>query len=95
MGLLSSVELLYLDQWETKKEEWIMGPNLHNSYGWTRMVEFEDTVILVGGSVNNVASSHLYQLSSPEGPWIKMNQTLKVEERICCRNSHDFRSFAT
>jgi hypothetical protein len=77
-GYLSSVELLYLEKWETNNEGWLIGPSLQNTAGWTAMVEFEGTVILVGGSdVSKEDYSQLLQLSSPEGPWIELEQTLK------------------
>ena len=39
------------------------------------MVEYKDRVILVGGR-GGVDGRHLYQLSSRDGPWIEMEQTL-------------------
>jgi hypothetical protein len=76
-GEMSSVELLYLNKWETNNEGWVSGPSLQNIIGWTAMVELEESLILVGGSNGFVEYSLLFQLSSPEGPWIEMKQTLK------------------
>ncbi len=40
------------------------------------MIQYNNSVILVGGS-SEADGHHLYQLSSPNGRWIKMKQTLK------------------
>ena len=40
------------------------------------MVEYQDGVILIGGS-GEADGRHMYQLSSPNGTWAKMKQTLK------------------
>jgi hypothetical protein len=40
------------------------------------MVEYQDGVILIGGSRNpDPYNANLYQLSSPTGAWTKMEQT--------------------
>ena len=74
---LSSVELLFLNDYETSKQSWTLGPNLpYLSYAAT-MIEFQDGVILVGGTgESDVDGSHLYKLSSPNEPWTEMKQTL-------------------
>ena len=40
------------------------------------MVEYQNSVILVGGE-GGVKGQEMYQLSSPDGPWVEMQQTLK------------------
>ena len=70
---LSSVELLHLNDDDTVKGEWLMGSELPKKAKDSSMIEYNNSVILVGGSDGH----HLYQLSSPNGPWIKMKQTLK------------------
>ena len=70
---LKSVELLYLDKYESG---WMAGPSLPETAIASSMVEFQNSVILVGGD-GSVDGQHLYQLSSTSGPWVKMKQTLK------------------
>jgi len=53
--------------------EWVMGPPMPVSAPYSTMVEYNNTVILIGG----VEGRHLYQLSSPNGHWTEMIQTLK------------------
>jgi len=74
---LDSVELLYLDEYGIPNEEWIPGPELPKKSSEATMVELENSVILVGGGVDQ--QRNLYELSSPEGPWTKMRQSLKTE----------------
>ena len=72
----SSTELLLLIEDGTHNKEWIDGPELPNATFGSRMIEYQDSVILVGGS--NLEKK-LFQLFSPKGPWIQMKQTLKTE----------------
>ena len=69
---LSTVELLYIDNITAG---WQPGPELPLTVDNSVMVEYKDSVILVGG-IGGVDGRHLYQLSSREGPWIEMEQTL-------------------
>ncbi len=71
---LSSVQLLFMSNYNN----WADGPSLPKEISGSRMVEFQDGVILVGGEGND---NQLYQLSSPDGPWTEMLQVLK-EKRI-------------
>ena len=70
---LNSVELLYLDKYESG---WMAGPSLPETAIAPSMIEFQNSVILVGGD-GGVGGQHLYQLSSTSGPWVEMKQTLK------------------
>lgn len=73
---LDSVELLYLNEDGTHNQSWVNGPDLPLRVYGSRMVEYNNTVILVGG--DNPDAQQLYQLFSPKGPWIKMKQFLKT-----------------
>ena len=75
-GQLSSAELLYLDEDNTVKGEWVKGPELPLAAFESTMIEFNNSVILIGGAAN-VDGHHLYQLSSPDGEWKEMKQTMK------------------
>ena len=74
---LSSVELLFVNDYETSKQGWTVGPNLPKTIYAATMTEFQDGVILVGGTGPDFDGHHLFQLSSPTGPWTEMIQTLK------------------
>ena len=70
---LSYVDLLHLDM-NGDCGKWELGPELPGpAYGST-MTDFKSTVVLIGDFFEN---RFLYQLSSPDGPWIKMKQMLK------------------
>ncbi len=77
---LSSTELLFLNKDGSFGEEWNNGPELPEKTSGSRMIEYLDSVILVGGL--NLGEK-LHQLFSPFGPWIPMRQTLKTH-----RNYH-------
>ncbi len=77
-GVLKSVELLFL---EDINSGWVAGPSLPKEVSSATMVEFQDSVILVGGS-GNVGGQNLYQLDSPTGTWTEMKQALKVERSL-------------
>ena len=51
-------------------------PELPHSCGDATMIEYKNSLILIGGT-GDVEGDALYQLYSPDGPWIKMKQTLK------------------
>ena len=76
-GFVLSTELLFLDQFNSG---WVAGPSLPKEVSDATMVDFQDGVIHIGGS-GNVDGFHLYQLSSPNGSWTLMDQTLK-ESRV-------------
>ena len=78
-AVLSSVELLFLDS----DDGWERGPALPLTTAYGQMVEFDNSVILIGGMGMSpeMDGQHLYQLSSAEGSWIEMSQTLN-EKRI-------------
>jgi hypothetical protein len=56
---LSTTELLYVDR--IGDYNWIMGPSLPSINAFATMVEFQNSVIMIGGNLGN----DLYQLSSP------------------------------
>jgi hypothetical protein len=76
----NSVELLFLDG-NKNSGSWVSGPSLPKSAWLSTMIEFQNSVILVGGkeggSGDGVDGQHLYQLTSPNGTWVEMEQTLK------------------
>ena len=79
---ISSVELLFLDEYKTSKQGWTLGPNLPQSIYSAKMTEFQDGLILVGGVGQfETDNRHLYQLSTTHdgGPWFwtELKQTLK------------------
>jgi len=69
----TSFELLYLNDDNSIKSNWMMGPKLPIVLINSNMIEYNNSVILIGGYYN----LRLLQLSSPKGPWIEMKQTLK------------------
>ena len=73
---LTSVELLHLENFQDLDLYWEEGPSLPKTVLGATMVEFENSVILIGGE-GEVDGFHLYQLNSPGGPWLEMKQTLK------------------
>ncbi len=77
-GVTASVELLYMEDFNSG---WVAGPDLPKEISSAAMVEFQDGVILVGGS-GNVGGQNLYQLASPTGAWTMMNQTMKEERSL-------------
>ena len=79
VGLLTSVELLFLNDFESHNYGWTPGPELSTGIRSSTLVEYQNGLILVGGK-NTGADNHFYQLSSPRGPWITMEQTL-IQER--------------
>ena len=73
----TTTELLFLDDNFIYPEGgWESGPELLRSSYAPIMVEFQGSVILVGGT-RGEDGRHLYQLDSPQGQWKKLNQTLK------------------
>ncbi len=74
-GDLSSVELLYLNDDGINKGEWMLGPELPQSLIRAKMIEYDNSVIIMD-------DKNLYQLSSPAGPWVKMKQKVKERESL-------------
>jgi hypothetical protein len=74
---LSSVELLNLNAFKANNTGWVMGPSMPLTVFGSTMHAFQNGVILIGGT-GQVDGTHLYQLSSPNGTWTAMKQTLKV-----------------
>ncbi len=76
MGYSSDIEFLCTDKTGSR---WQSGPNLPKGSAWSALVEYKNTLIIVGGQgQDGVQSQHLYQLSSPDRSWVEMRQTLKV-----------------
>ena len=69
-------ELLFLKDYHTSGSGWVQGPDLPSEAFLASMIEFEESVILVGGT-EGVDGFHLFKLDSPSGPWVVMEQTLK------------------
>ena len=85
--ILYSVELLYLNDDDAIDGEWVHGPDLPKYSLKATMVEYNNTVILISGG-KQTNNNHfqlslspiiitMFQLSSPEGPWLAMKQKLK------------------
>jgi hypothetical protein len=66
----STTELLYVDR--IGDYNWIMGPSLPSTNGYATMVDFQNSVILIGGGQYPTGSKDLYQLSSPGANVIKL-----------------------
>ncbi len=70
------VELLYLNDLQTG---WVFGPSVLGTRRIyeSRMIEFQNSVILIGGGYEDIDGTHLYQLSSPTGQWKLLRPRLK------------------
>ncbi len=66
---MSTTELLYVDR--IGSYNWVMGPSLPFANGYATMVEFQNSVILIGGHYYG-ARKDLFQLSSPGAHVIKL-----------------------
>jgi hypothetical protein len=62
-----------LNEIEASGAGWVMGPSLPKAIWASTMNEFKNGVILMGG----YDQFYLYQLTSPNGTWTKMKQTLR------------------
>ena len=71
---LSSTELLYIND---ISKGWQPGPELPLTVHGSVMVEYNDSLVLIGG-FGEVDGRHFYQLTSQDGPWIEMEQTLPI-----------------
>jgi len=76
-NMSSLVELLFLNEFSTGNFGWAMGPSLPTPVSYATAVEFQNSIILIGGmdEINN--GNNTYRLSSPNGSWVQMKQTLK------------------
>ncbi len=72
---LSTVEMLYLNDQNSDNLEWVLGPQLPKTASYGTVLEFKNSIILVGGQ-GEIDGRHLYKLSSPNGTWTEMKQTL-------------------
>ena len=71
----SYVELLFVDD---VNPIWVSGPSLPLTAYQSTLIEFQGSVVLIGGQ-GKVDGFHLYQLDSPTGNWIEMKQALKEQ----------------
>ena len=79
---LTTVEFLFLNDYENYNISWVKGVSLPHIIEEPAMVEYQDGVMLVGGKETQTDTGrNLYMLSSPNGTWTRMNQTLK-EKRV-------------
>lgn len=73
-GILDKVELLFLND---VASGWKFGPKLPMNTYYSALVEYDDSVILVGGDgKDSSAPLNFYQLSSSVGPWVQMPHVL-------------------
>ena len=78
---ISSVELLYLDSYNAGTSTgWEFGPELPSRVLQAAMFEYEDGVILVGGSTG-LAGQSLYKLTPSTSDWEKLPQKLNFARR--------------
>jgi hypothetical protein len=74
------VSLLFLNE-DTNNNgpQWKVGPQISNPTDLAKatMIEYSNSVILIGGHSGIELPKNLNQLSSPDGPWVEMRQTLK------------------
>jgi hypothetical protein len=74
---MNSTELLRLNhEGKVVGSGWTSGPALPKTSYYSTIVEFNNTLILVGGD-HGVDGLHMYQLSDREGHWVEMKQILK------------------
>jgi len=73
---LNSVEMLFLNDLNIHNLKWVLGPQLPKTAGFGTVLEFQNSIILVGGE-GEVDRKHMYKLSSPNGHWTEMKQILK------------------
>ena len=73
---LHDSELLFLKDYNESGTGWVEGPSLPAEAFLASMIEYNDSIILVGG-LDGVDGYHLYKLSSPFGSWEEMDLTLK------------------
>jgi hypothetical protein len=77
-GPLKSVELLFLNDDDTNSGGWQRGPELPRVISRSAMVEYNNSVILIGGwGYYSSDGRRMYSLSSPNETWIGMQQDLK------------------
>jgi hypothetical protein len=69
-GDMSTTELLYVDK--IGSYNWVMGPSLPSRNIYAPLVEFHNSVILIGGGHHGETSKDLFQLSSPGANVIKL-----------------------
>jgi len=72
---LSSTELLFLNDDGTNEWEWVSGPELPAEIKHSTMIEYNNSVILIGGNPwADKLPDNMLQLSSPKGPWTEMSK---------------------
>jgi len=82
----ATVELLKISPDGVIATEWVAGPALPQHVLFGSMVEYNGSVILIGGGGEDLTNAtlpisfdgdQLFQLKSPEGPWVELGQKLK------------------
>ena len=74
---LHTVELLYLNE-PFLNSTWVNGPQFLPLQMSGTLTEYNNSVVLAGGlSDNSDPTPKMFQLSSPNGPWVEMKQRLK------------------
>jgi hypothetical protein len=68
--------MLFLNDQNIDNLKWVLGPQLPKTASYGTVLEFQNSIILVGGQ-GEIDGRHLYQLLSPNGTWTEMKQTLK------------------
>jgi hypothetical protein len=71
--ITASVELLFLREYDLFQNGWVEGPVLPYVNAGSSLIKYESGLIIVGGWIHR----HIYQLSTPKRPWVKMTQLLK------------------
>ena len=67
---------------DTNEGDWVFGPSLPGTALASTLVEYDSSVVLIGGSSEDDEDNsghNLYQLVAPNKSWKKMNQTMKMK----------------
>ena len=67
-----STELLHL----SGDHEWVYGARLPEISFLSDMIEYNEMVIAVGGGTYTEGTNKLYKLTTPDGDWLEMKQSL-------------------
>jgi len=80
-GHLQSVEFLFLNDDDIDEGDWVYGPSLPDTTFAPTLIEYYNSVILIGGSRKDAEDGDfsLYQLLAPNKSWVKMEKTLKMK----------------
>ena len=72
-----SVSILNLEEEEL---QWISGPSLPKVIYGTKMIQYLNSIILIGNHNKWENGTHMFKLSSPDGAWVPLQQTFKQEQ---------------